>query len=232
MRNGVFGKITRWLRDHRLALISLLVFLIFVFGYLGLDKLYNSTPSVPRTIPDRVYGIFQIIRIAPGLTINNPTWELEITRWLAILLIGYSAFIVVADHFSRETGLLSLKIGRGHVVICGSGALAVFLAQKYAGEGTGVVMIVRSSEDKFQPPEDVIFLRGDRPGQLLKDAQLARAGRLLCVEDDDALNADLLGHACEVIGEDTPGRPEILVHIVDPVLCNLIKAKLFRLSHK
>ncbi len=232
MRNFLFRHIYRWFRDHQLALISLIVFLIFLFGYIGLDRLYLSTPAVPRTFLDRIYGIFQILRLAPGLTLNNPSWELEITRWLAILLIGYSAFIVVAKLSSREIGLLTLKLGRDHVVICGLTKLGIFLAQKYSSEGTRVVMIGRSYEEILQPPQGVVVLKGNTPDSLLKDAQLARARLLLCVEDDDALNADLLGYAFEMIGKDNPNHLEVMVHIVDPILCNLIRAKLFRLGQK
>lgn len=232
MRNLLVRTILRWFREHQLALISLLVFFIFLFGYFGLDRLYATTPSESRTFPDKIYGIFQILRLAPGLTINNPGWELEITRWLALLLIGYSAFIVVAKLSSREIGLITLKLGRGHVVVCGLTKLGIFLAQKYSSEGMRVVMLWRSSEETCKPPEGVIVLHGNTPESLLKDAQLARARLLLCVEDDDAVNADLLGYAFDIIGKDNPNHLEAMVHIVDPILCNLIRAKLFRLGQK
>lgn len=232
MGKGLFRRLARWIRDHRIGLISLIILLIFVFGYLGLDRLYASTPSVPHTFPDRIYGIFQILRIAPGLSINNPTWELEIARWLAIFLIGYSVFTVAARLSSRELGLLSLKLGRDHVVVCGFTPLAVFLAGQYVNNGARVVMVGRPSDEGPEPPEGAIVLKGDTAGLLLKDAQLSRAKLLYCVEDDDALNADLLGYAYEVIGKDRSRPLDAMVHIVDPVLCNLIRAKLFRLSQR
>ena len=228
----MFRHIFRWFRDHQVALISLIVFFIFVFGYIGLDRLYASSPEVPRTFLDRIYVIFQILHVAPGLSINNPNWALEITRWLGVLLIGYTVFILVVKLFSREIGLLTLKIGRDHVVICGLNNVGIFLAQKYSSEGTRVVMVGKSSEETFQPPERVIVLRGNTPDSLMKDAQLARARLLLCVEDDDAINADLLGYAFEIIGRDNPNHLEVMVHFVDPVLCNMIRAKLFRLGQK
>lgn len=232
MKKVLFRTILQWFKDHQLALISLMVFFIFLFGYIGLDRLYSSTPSVPRTFPDRIYGIFQLLRIAPGLSFTNPGWELEITRWLAVILIGYSAFIVVAKLSSREIGLMTLKLGRDHVVICGSNKLGIFLAQKYSREGVRVVMVDWSSKEMLQPPEGVIVLKGDTPESLLRDAHLERARLLLCIEDNDALNADLLGYAFDIIRKDTPGHIEVMVHIVDPILCNLIRAKLFRLSQK
>lgn len=228
----MFRHIFRWCRDHQLALISLIVFFIFFFGYIGLDRLYASTPEVPYTFLDKIYGIFQILRVAPGLPFNNPSWELEITRWLAVLLIGYSVFILAAKLSSREIGLLTLKLGRDHVVIWGLTNLGIFLAQKYSSEGTRVVMVGNSSEETFQPPEGVIVLRGNTPDSLLKDAQLTRARLLLCIEDDDAINVDILGYAFEIIGRDNPNYLEVMVHIVDPILCNLIRAKLFRLGQK
>lgn len=231
MRDSLFRYVFRWLRDHKLALISLTVLLIFILGYLGLDRLYTST-SVPRTFLDKIYGIFQILRIAPGLTINNPTWELEIARWLAILLIGYSVFTIVAKLSSREIGLLTLKLGGNHVIIGGLTEQGIYLAEKYSCEGTRVVIIGRSTSGPLQTPEGVIVLKGDSPNSLLREAQLARARLFLCVEDEDSLNADLLGYAYEIIGKDTSNHLEVMVHIVDPVLCNLIRAKLFRLGQK
>jgi len=41
-----------------------------------------------------------------------------------------------------------------------------------------------------------------------------------------------LGYAFEMIGKDNPNHLEVMVHIVDPILCNLIRAKLFRLGQK
>jgi hypothetical protein len=230
MKYARLRRIIRMLRDHRVALIGTCVFIIFFLGYLGLDALYASTPNVPRTFLDRIYGIFQILRIAPGITINNPGWELEITRWLAIFLIGYSAFTLVARFSSREIGLLGVRLGRGHVVIGGLNPLGTFLAQKFALEGSKVVMIGRPAQPALQPLEGVLVLQGNSPYSLLQEVHLGRAGLLLCVEEDDALNADLLGYAYAIMERKATLHLEVMVHLVDPVLCNLVRAKLFRLG--
>ena len=125
--------------------------------------------------------------------------SLDIARFLAPVVAGYAGLVALASLFRDRVRQMRIPLMRGHVVICGLGDVgSVFL--RHLREANGRVVVIDS--DAANPNVElcrswgVPIIVGDaQRGQTLESAGLRRAGRLLAVCPNDAVNTEIVAIA-------------------------------------
>ncbi len=174
--------------------------------------------------------LFQSVQLfVLQLSLQSPMpWQLNVARWLAPLVAGYTAIQALSELLAEEFLGLRLRLwGRGHVIICGLGRKGMILARGFLQCGRRVVVIEQDAEnDRVRQCRElgIPVLLGDAAQvRLLVRAGANRAECLFAFCGDDGVNADIAVQARSVLaGRDGPPLTCVL-HIVNPQLHALLQ---------
>ena len=195
-------------------------------GYAGF-ALHAAAHGENLSQADLFYLTIQLFLLQSGIVADPLPWQLEVARFLAPGIAGYTALQALGAILSKEIELVRRQFLRNHVVICGLGEKGWLLARGFHREGARVVVIQQDEEsDLIAPCRDlgITVLIGDATdADMLRAARVAEAGHLFAVTSDDGANAQIAVSARAFVRGRT-GRPLMcVVHIVDPQLGNLLK---------
>jgi hypothetical protein len=161
-------------------------------------------------------------------------WPLQVSRFLIPLLAAWTVVRALATVFhDRWQQFLVRMTWRNHVVICGLSRKGWLLARGFAEQGYRVVVIESDEDNDLIGPcreRGITVLLGDATvADLLQRAAVGRAQHVVAVTDDDGVNAEIAVRA-QALLRDAAGkvRPYPLtctVHLVDPQLCDLARAR-------
>lgn len=216
-----------WLQQFRWFIIIGLAVVAIILGYIGFDKSYRAIGN-PQSVLDLIYLSAQLFVLESGSYIPPASWELEVARFLAPILTVSTLIIFLLILFYDRFKLFCLRFVENHAVICGLGLLGPILARKFLELGYPVV-VIEQEEDKEEATQcrdlGAFVLSGDATHpDMLKKAQVHKAKYLVSVLGDDGPNAEVAGHAAEMI-KDRKRLLSCFVHIVNPEFCTFLKAK-------
>lgn len=204
---------------------------VFYFGYCGFKD------SLPSGIPmfGILYRILQLFVLNMDSTISNPTWQLEVARWLASVIAGYTALKALAVIFREQLQLLKIRFFlNDHIIICGLGNKGLLLALKLKNYGYRVVAIEPNEENdniKECRDNDIIVLIGNATSaHYLDKAGLKRAKYLFSVCGQDDINAEIAVQARYLIAKKKRNPLTCVVHIIDPQFYRFLKEQEFGLE--
>ena len=195
-------------------------------GYAGF-ALHAAAHGENLSQADLFYLTIQLFLLQSGIVADPLPWQLEVARFLAPGIAGYTALQALGAILSKEVELVRRQFLRNHVVICGLGEKGWLLARGFHREGARVVVIQKDEEsDLIAPCRDlgITVLIGDATdADTLRAARVAEAGHLFAVTSDDGANAQIAVSARAFV-RGRSGHPLMcVVHIVDPQLGNLLK---------
>src|SRR5687767_12847123 len=143
------------------------------------------TEGITRTFWDILYLDIQLFLIQmPDLKGPlNPA--LNIARFLAPAVAGYTAWQALAKLFADQLQSFKLRVLRDHVVICGLGRKGFVIAREFLRRGTPVVVIEQDEENDLvrqcRELRALVLIGDGSEADMLRRAGLARAQNLFAL---------------------------------------------------
>lgn len=221
------GRVRPFWREFEIPVMIAVGIAAFIMGVVGFGDYFDATGQ-PRPFLDWVFLTIVMFR-GIFLQAGPLPLELEIARWAAIFIVLYAVIRVLMALFYEQAHILILRwLTSDHVIICGFGERVYGLIDEFYGMGYSVAVIDKGlSRETARKCIDMgaVILNGDpSDGEILRRARVDRAKYIIAALDDDSANAAVALAARELI-KGKGGRPITgYVHIVDRVLCNLLKA--------
>jgi voltage-gated potassium channel Kch len=219
-------RIFPFLRRHGWFFLSGLVALSLALAYVGLDHSFRAT-GVEKSPLDLFYLVLQMWRLVSSPGVSTLTWELQIARFLIPALMFYALAYLTLVLFYERAKIFSLRLSNDHIVICGLGLLGTILVKRFCEQGYEVVVIERDNKaegiDRCKEGGAVILIGDATDPEILMQAQIASAKYLISVLGKDDLNAEVAGHAYDLVRQVRKIPLNCYIHIVDPRLCNLLR---------
>jgi mRNA-degrading endonuclease toxin of MazEF toxin-antitoxin module len=212
--------------------------LAFALGFYGFWQFYRTPgqywgaadyPNRPHDarFSDLLYWSLKLFVFAAPDHDRLPI-ALDVARFLAPVVASFAALSGLWLLFRDRLQQMMVVFRRGHVVMCGLGPYvgSVFLRHLHRN-GDRVVVIEADANNpgiELCRTLGVPVIVGDAQSRgILESAGLRRAARLLVVCPDDALNAEIISVAREVVRGRTRGALSCLARIGDPDLCRLLR---------
>lgn len=221
----------RWrarLREGQWFLLGAAWLAALALGYAGFAR-YGAAQGVDLTPGDIFYLVLQLIPLNSGAVPPPVPWELEVARLLVPAVAAYTAVRALLHLFRDQWQILRLWRIRDHVVICGLGRMGRRLADSFARRGTPTVLLERDEEndaiETCRQRGQIVLLGDATDPHLLRQARLMRARYLIAVCGDDGLNAEIAMRAREAVRGRAQGTLTAILHVVDPRLCELLRAR-------
>jgi hypothetical protein len=206
----------------RMAFGALLIAAL-VLGYIGFGQLMGwSTRPL-----DLLYYDLQLFVLGAD-PVQDPKAQLsvslQIARFAAPAVTVYALVEAGRLLFATEWRRIRARQSRGHVILCGDGAVAAMLARRLQGTRHRVVA-VRSTAGALLDRSAPLMVVGDaRDPALLRAAGVRRATAVYACTDDSAVNTAIalaVGRACR---QSSPTLA-VYVYIRDPELCLTLQAR-------
>jgi voltage-gated potassium channel Kch len=221
----VVRAVLRRLGAHAGAAIAVSALAGFVLGIVGYEAFVPDrrfTEYVYRSL--QLFILFIDINGAPHPT-EMPI-ALDVARFLAPAAATAAGIRAVLGLFGqRATRAWVRYFARGHVVVCGLGALGSRLAVNFHDAGYSVVGLERGRGDGAvhdSRAAGVLVVLGDaNDRELLHRAGVGRARYLVVASQDDAWNADVALSARDAVAHRRRGLP-CFVHVGQPRLSGLL----------
>jgi hypothetical protein len=208
--------------------------LALVTGYIGLSD-YLAHQNGPTVTPlDLLYWDLQLF-VIDSAALDGPAKlpaALEFARFAAPGVTVYTLVEGARLLLASELRRIRARESRDHVVVCGSGAVAVALVEKLRRTSERIVMI---SHTPATPLGDnkVLHVSGDaRSPATLRAAGVPRASVLYACEADSSANT-AIALAAHSMPRSGPRHPlSAYAHISDPDLCAALRARRLSLPGK
>ena len=222
-----FDRRLRWLATVlQWPIVGGLAVLALALGYAGF-ALYHLARGEPTAVSGLLYKTIQLFKLESGGIEGAVPWQLDVARWLAPAVAGFTVFKALASVFKGQ--LETFRIGRlrDHVVVCGLGQRGFKLARALRREGLQVVVVELDAENDFTAGvrSEGAFVRiGDaRDPKLLRRVRVHRARHLVAVSGDDGVNAEVALHARRLVRGRRGRALACQIQIADPHLCALLQ---------
>jgi voltage-gated potassium channel Kch len=209
-----FRYVGRPLQGYAWPILGVLFVLGLVLGTLG----FSAHPATrDGSLWDHLYRAMQLFTLQS--TESSPPWQLELARWIALVVALGATVGALLAIFRDQVGWLRVRFARNHVLICGLGRCGTRLAVAFRDRGDTVVVI---EKDPSAPGvaaarrEGVVVVSGDATEPvILRRAGVRRARHLLALCGADGINVDVAVTAHELI-ETRARRPlDCFAHVVD-----------------
>lgn len=179
--------------------LALAIASAYTLGAIGFWK-YDVDHGGGGHVLDAMYQAAQLFILnAPALSppVNLP---LELSRWLALGLLGLAAASTAYRVFTAEVWAISLSFLKRHVVICGRGSIVLDMVRSQRARKPRRRVVVIAAADDTELIEGCRALRAvvlvGRPSLLLERARLSQAKRLIAVYEEDSTNVEIAVMAC------------------------------------
>jgi hypothetical protein len=155
---------------------------------------------------------------------------LTAVRSSGMLLTVYGTAKALALIFQRQIQFVRLKLTNNHVVVCGMGNKGSLFAKAFYENGYKVVAIennaANSRLEQFRDLKMLMVTGDATTKEILHKARVHKARYLLAVCGTDGDNAKIAVMARGLVSD--PENTKVLtclVHITEPLLCNLLKER-------
>ncbi len=204
----------------------------FVLGIFGHWKQYTDAGQ-SFSFWEYAYCTLRLFMFDCVLVPEN--WQLEVARWLAPLIFGYTVFLGIAVLFRDTFRTFSLRFAKDHIVICGLGQKGFALAQNLSKTKNRRVVAIEKDPDNEHARElkdsgMLVLARDATASASLRYAGAMRAGQVIAVVGEDGANVEIAVRLREMVKEDR--RVQCYVHIREPALCGLLRSHtIFTVPH-
>jgi len=205
------------------------------------------------TALDALYLAVQLFVINSGSEYLDPVPQVEIARYLAVVIIALSTIYIFYRTLNEQIRLLCLR-GRiliipiwqylfpsvdtpgGHVVICGAGFLGSVMTCHFQREGRNVIVLEMDKElpeVKICREDGALVLHQDaRSPEILRSIRVQDAAMVFALTGSDSLNVDIALACAEVARERPAYLPPLTchIHIEDQNLSFTLRQLEFELS--
>jgi voltage-gated potassium channel Kch len=217
-----------WWHDYQWWVVGLAWIATFALGFLGFVERFRVLGQ-PAGLPDLLYLSLQLFVLESGSVQVVVPPALEAARWMAPTLAAYTAMAALTAIFRDQLLLLRMRFVRGHLVVCGLSRSGFLLATE-ARLHRRPVVVVDKDEDNLLLPScremgAYTLVADARLPATLHRAGIGTAASLVAVCGDDGVNAEVAVHASELSRERRGAPLECFVHIVEPELCRLLRAR-------
>ncbi len=215
-----------WSRQWRWLTITCLWIAVAVLAQWGF-----AAVRPPISAWDRIYMTPDVFKQGISGDLAAQDWRIQLARFLGPLIFATTFFAAVATIFRDQIARARVRLARGHVVVAGLGDKGSRLAASLDEAGQRVVAVERDPANPNVGPlrrRGVTVLDGDAAdGEVLRDANVARADALVAICDADGTNADVLEAARRLLtAAGRPGPPlRCSVHLSDPQLSRLLRTR-------
>ena len=227
------------IRDFGWILTALGAMVAFYLGYRGFTdaaRAPGEAVASDKWLMDptnRVYATLQLF-LLDSPSVDDPTRELDIARFLAPVVAGVATIGAVLALFKERAQSLHARFfARNHIVVVGAGVKGFHLVQALDANGSAVVVV---EVDGANPAivgcreRGVAVVIGDGTDDLvLRRAGVSRASHLVVVCGDDDTNVNVLSAAQRSMAAGSRRPLEVLVHIDDPDLRQVVQARAIEL---
>ncbi|MCB1243969.1 MAG: NAD-binding protein [Verrucomicrobiales bacterium] len=200
---------------------------VFVCGVLGFGE-HARHHQETRTLADLFYLTGQLFTMNSGAVEVPVPLNLEIARFLAPLVAGSAIIETFAVLFSVELRRWTLRLRRGHFIVCGLGRKGARLVEELRQAGKRVVVI---EPDEHNPglahcrAMKVIVIRGRSDDDwILSRAYVNRAATLIATAGSDSVNIETAMRARAISHHRKHGRLRCVAHLTDPALQQVLKS--------
>jgi hypothetical protein len=173
------------------------------------------------------FGLFGISLGAGGVTGVHPPWQIGVA---AVLAAGLTVRAFLALMGGRIRGWYIKRRLRGHVIVCGAGALGTQLAGVLDKHHDVVLIDINPAAVglAMAPDRYVWPLRGDAAlPETLGAAGIRAAAELLAVTSDDYVNSRIVTAADKLSGRgEVSSRLRVLVRVEDPGLTRFFEEQI------
>lgn len=219
-----------WWSIYEWQIIGFLGITAFSFGIIGFFQYFRITGE-ERSFWDCVYLSMQLFVLESGAISGPVPWDLNLARFLAPFVSGYTAIQALSVVFREQIQILKMRFLNEHVIICGLGRKGLHIAREFRNLGYSVVALEKDDENPFLETcrhESIPVLTGNASDpELLKRANFQYAKFLVSLCGDDVANAEIAMTCSRMKNSRSGPFLTVIVHIVDPLLCNLIRKKAF-----
>ena len=196
-------------------------------GYIGFEQ-----SGVSGDFYDKLYTTLKLV---VGGYPSEPIDEsplLNLSRFLSYFLMFATFLVAIQTLFYEGLRRWWRAYRGGHTIICGMGSIGIQYIRSYLEADESPFIVIESNP--FHPQirsfqlEGVHILTGDATDpRMLEMAGVKKAKNLIAVTGSDTKNA-VIASLCEMMRMDNPQKFICSVHIVNPLLCNLLQAKWYR----
>jgi hypothetical protein len=209
--------------EYRWYALGAAAIVAFTLGWIG----YRQVPVLHASPSDAAYNSLMLFLLQASPDRTRIPVPLDIARFLAPVVAGYAGLAAFASLFRDRLRLMRIPLMRGHVVVCGLGYVGTVFLRHLRDAGTRVVVI--EAEATYQHIDlcrswGIPLIVGDAQlKRTLQSAGVERATRLLAVRSLDAVNAEILAVARQLVTGRSRGALRCLAHITEPQLCALLR---------
>ena len=218
------------LNAFKWIIIGILVLLTFYFGYIGAERQFAAI-GIVGSFADKLYVVIQCFKIVPITSPIPIPLELEVARALGQLVLSFSLILIFFSLFYEQITNMRIRFSRNHVVICGLDIAGSILVKIFREEGYRVIIITNDNTQKDLETcreYGAFTIIGDATDPaILKKSQIAQAKYLVAVSKSDGFNAEVAGQSFEIVSQGRGSPLTCFVHIIDPKLCNFLRAREF-----
>ncbi len=212
----------RW-RDSRAVILAVLSALVLVFGTIGFSETYRSDGPL-----DSLYRAVQLFAFGGNVN-NRPNVWLEVSRFLAPLVVGYAAIGVVLGLYREQFRWFRIRGLRDHVLIAGLGDGGFTMAAAFDRENWRVVVVERdASSVRGQSAHErgIWVVQGDATDpHMLRRAGVGRAALLVAMCGDDGTNVGVATAGRDACHHRRRGILTTVVELEDFELWQIMKAQ-------
>jgi voltage-gated potassium channel Kch len=217
-----------WWETLEWPVVGALAVLTVVLGYLGFHSLYRQMGQ-PQDLTNLLYLTAQLFVLQSGFVGRSVPLALDIARFLAPALAVYTALNALAVIFRAQLQLVRLRLSRGHIVVCGLGRKGVLLTESLRARGDKVVAVERQEgcEGVGRAREcGATVVVGDATMEtVLRRARVTTATHIVCVCDDDGVNATIAVAARRLAAQRRKGTLTCHVHLTDFEVWRLMRER-------
>lgn len=215
----------RWWNVCEWPVVCILGLAALTLGCIGFAK-HSAFTGLRRSLWDLIYLSLQLFLLESGSVDPPVGLELNIARFLAPFVSGYTAVQALAVIFREQIQLLRARMLKDHVVVCGLGETGILLAEGYQDQGYRVVVIEEDAENDAMArcrDQSIVVLIGDATEtNMLLRARVSKARYLIAACGSDELNAEIAVQVSKLLGNvKRPGNRILtcMVHLLLPQLC-------------
>jgi hypothetical protein len=199
-----------------------------VLGYVGFGQLLGwSTPAL-----DLLYYDLQLFVLGadPIQDLARLPVILQIARFAAPSVTVYAFVEAGRLLFAVEWRRMRAYHSRGHVVVCGDGAVAAMLVRRLQAAHRRVVAVHSMTSTALGRSAPLIVFGDPRDPDILQAAGVRRAIAVYACTDDSTVNTAIAMAAGRTRGPKSPSIA-VYVYIRDPELCLTLQARYLGLPH-
>jgi TrkA-N domain/RyR domain len=220
-RPGPLRRIADSWRRVELPVIIALGGIAAVLGFVGFRDLgFSITDSIHRTLQ---------LFVIENIPHRGVPFVLDIARFLAPLVFGYTAVRAFVALFRSQVGIVALRFKHNHVVIAGLSDKGFALAKSLRDAAMGVAVIeaderVEAISGCRQRGIPVVIGDATDPATLAH-ARVGHARSLIAMLGDDGLNLDAAFSTTALLTDRRDRRLTAFVHLGDLSLWRLLSAR-------